>query len=309
TSCSPPTTSGAPTASWTESRSTSWSATTSTARSPRRASSGTATTGSTTRTTTMIPITAAMGEPLPHVLSDAALEPLWRGLHERFCAGRPVTNVRLDGLDDHGRAAVADLLGSARYPGRAVALARLDGALADIAGVDARTVVERLVGPIENRAAQRAAAAREREELWTWLRGHPVVRAQPVLLEWADTLQRTGMGALAQARPLLESALAVLDRLPAGGAPLPAFAEAVLQIRTPSTTARGWRRSCCARSRSCSAPSHPRPRSSAARCGSGWGSRRTSSPRRSSSQAFALRARTRSQSSFEPAPPRGRQLR
>jgi uncharacterized protein (TIGR02679 family) len=181
---------------------------------------------------TMIPTTASMGEPdaqeLPQVLTDAVLDPLWRGLHERFCAGRPVTSVRLDGLDGAGRGAVADLLGSARYPGSAVALARLNAALADIAGVDARTVVEHLVGPIENRAAQRAAVAREREELWTWLRGHLVVRAQPVLLEWADTLQRTGVGAPAQARPLLESALAVLDRLPAGGAPLPAFAEAVL---------------------------------------------------------------------------------
>src|ERR1700754_117003 len=183
-------------------------------------------------TVTMIPTTASMGErdaqALPRVLTDAVLDPLWRGLHERFCAGRPVTNVRLDGLDEAGRGAVADLLGLARYPGSAVALARLDAALADIAGVDARAVVEDLVGPIENRAVQRAAVAREREELWTWLRGHPVVRAQPVLLEWADTLQRTGVGTPAQARPLLESALAVLDRLPAGGAPLPPFAEAVL---------------------------------------------------------------------------------
>jgi len=172
------------------------------------------------------------GEPgaraLPAVLTDAVLAPLWRGLHERFSAGRAVTTVRLDGLDQAARGAVADLLGSARYPGPAVALTRLDAALATVAGLDTRGVVEHLVGPIEDRAARRADAARQREQLWSWLREHPVVRAQPALVEWADTLQRAGLGAPAQARALLERALAVLDLLPADGAPLPAFAEEAL---------------------------------------------------------------------------------
>ena len=165
---------------------------------------------------------------LPGVVTDEALTPLWTGLHARFSDGRPVSRVRLDGLGEAARGVLADLLGSARYPGSSIPLTRLDAVLVEIAGHDTRSLVEQLVGPIENRAAQRATAARARQEMWTWLAEHPVVQGQPALLGWVDTLRRTGIGPPAQARPLLVNALTVLDRLPGDGHPLPAFAEQAL---------------------------------------------------------------------------------
>ena len=166
--------------------------------------------------------------PIPSVLRDPALSPLWRVLHDRLSSGRPVTAVRLDDLDQAGRSALADLLGVDRLPRSAVQLRRLDAALGDIADVDVRAVVRHLVGPLDDRAARRAAAAADRAALWTWLREHPVVRAQPVLAGWVDGVRAVGSGDLVRTRMDLERALAVLDRLPAGGRPLPAFAEDVL---------------------------------------------------------------------------------
>ncbi|MGW5317723.1 TIGR02679 domain-containing protein [Nocardia thailandica] len=92
---------------------------------------------------------------------------------------------------------------------------------------DAREVVERLVWPVANRRAERAARDRIRRELWTWLHEHPVVRAQPALGAWADAVERAGLvnKSVPATRALLEQAVAVLAVLPATGLPLPVLAE------------------------------------------------------------------------------------
>lgn len=165
---------------------------------------------------------------LPAVLCDPALAPLWRVLHGRLSSGRPVRAVRLGSLEEAGRSALADLLGIDRLPRSELTLSRLDTALGDIGDIDARAVVVQLVGPIDDRAARRAASAADRGALWTWLTEHRVVRAQPALLAWVDSVRAAGTGDLVRARTDLDRGLAVLDRLPADGRPLPVFAEDVL---------------------------------------------------------------------------------
>ncbi|MHA6781977.1 TIGR02679 family protein [Pseudonocardia saturnea] len=167
---------------------------------------------------------------LPTVVADPALVPLWKAVHERLSSGRPVSTILVTGLDDAGRAAVADLFGMDRLPGAdfRVTLSRLDAVLREATGTDARAVVRHVIGPVGNRVAQREEAAAERDELWSWLRGHVVVREQPILQEWVDGLRRAGAPSVPAARALVEQALAVLARLPADGQPLPSFADAVL---------------------------------------------------------------------------------
>ena len=69
-----------------------------------------------------------------------------------------------------------------------------------------------------------------RDELWAWLAGHPVVRAQPALTSWVSGLQRAGLarGSVARVRHELTCALHVVAELPASGIPLPVFADDVL---------------------------------------------------------------------------------
>lgn len=111
-----------------------------------------------------------------------------------------------------------------------VSVSKLDQVLAE-AGEGLREVVTRLIGPLDDRAGRRAAAAAERAELWEWLERHPVVAGQPALLDWVESVRRTGLvgGSVAQTRTLLEQALRVLAELPAEGVPLPVLAERTLQ--------------------------------------------------------------------------------
>jgi uncharacterized protein (TIGR02679 family) len=170
-----------------------------------------------------------MAEPRSPLL-DPALAPLWQAVHARLSSGRPVGTIRSGQLDESGRAALADLLGLSRFPGPVpkVPLDRLELAVRAIAGTDIRTFVERTVGPIPDRAADRAAAAAARAELWAWLFDHEALRAQPALREWAETIRRAGTSSLPRTRALLEQALLVLTHLPADGRPLPTVATEVL---------------------------------------------------------------------------------
>jgi uncharacterized protein (TIGR02679 family) len=167
---------------------------------------------------------------LPAALRDPGLSPLWQVAHARLSTGRQVGTLRIGPLDERQQAAVADLLGLDRLPGAecSVRLERLDAAVHDVAGVDTRTVVEQLVGRVGDHAAERAAGAAERTALWRWLAEHEIVRAQPALDEWVDGIRRAGTTSVPRTRALLESAVAVLARLPADGSPLPTFAEDVL---------------------------------------------------------------------------------
>jgi uncharacterized protein (TIGR02679 family) len=110
-----------------------------------------------------------------------------------------------------------------------VAVAKLNQVLAESGDV-LRDVVTRLVGPLDDRAANRAAAAEERTNLWTWLAGHPVVTAQPALADWVESVRRAGLvgGSVARTRTTLERVTTVLAELPAAGVPLPVLAERTL---------------------------------------------------------------------------------
>ncbi|MQA07985.1 MAG: TIGR02679 family protein [Pseudonocardiaceae bacterium] len=165
-------------------------------------------------------------------MRSEALRPLWQAVHYRLSSGQPVTRVRVGPLDGEQRAAVADLLGMARYPGEYanVTLSKLDDILRESIGMDARVVVTEALGPLGDRAARRASASEQRAALWEWLATNELVIAQPALREWVEQVRRAGIvnGSVSATRQLLESALLVLRRLPTQGDPLPAFAESVL---------------------------------------------------------------------------------
>ncbi|XVQ07147.1 TIGR02679 family protein [Spirillospora sp. CA-255316] len=169
---------------------------------------------------------------LPDRLRASDLSPLWKELHRRFSSGAAVSRVTVTGLDERQRAALADLLGLDRYPPPTltVAVARLDAVLEEMAACDARTATETIIGPIGDRAAERRDRERGRTALWEWLAGHPVVAAEPALLDWVAQVQRRGLveGSLDDTRAVLERALTVLSRLPADGRPLAAFANDTL---------------------------------------------------------------------------------
>ncbi|MER5220489.1 TIGR02679 family protein [Streptomyces flaveus] len=160
------------------------------------------------------------------------LRPLWLAVHDRLSSGRPVSRVRIGPLDDGQRAALADLLGLDRLPDARpfVTLARLEEAVAEIDGRTVREVVADLVGPLDDRAAERQRAQEERAALWAWLAAHETVRSQPQLADWAAYCRNGGLvdGSVTRTRDLLTSALAVLAALPAEGEPLPVFAARLL---------------------------------------------------------------------------------
>lgn len=162
-----------------------------------------------------------------------ALAPLWRAAHHRLSSGQPVSRVRVGPLTDEQRSALADLLGLDRLPPATttIPVARLDEVLTAAVGEDLRAVVIRLVGPLDDRAGRRAAAAAQRAALWAWLEDHPVVTAQPALLDWVAAVRRSGLvgGSVAHTREVLGQVLRVLAELPYTGLPLSVLAERTLQ--------------------------------------------------------------------------------
>ncbi|MEV7603358.1 TIGR02679 family protein [Kitasatospora sp. NPDC089797] len=167
-----------------------------------------------------------------HPLDLPELRPLWSAVHDRLSTGRPVSRVRSGPLDEAGREALADLLGLDRLPGTepTIPLAGLDGAVLDACGRSLRDVVTAILGPIHDRAAERARKAGQRDAVWGWLAGHSMVTAQPALLEWVGHLRTNGLvdGSPDRTRALLTAALTVLAALPADGEPLPVLAARLL---------------------------------------------------------------------------------
>ncbi|NLU75520.1 TIGR02679 family protein [Streptomyces sp. HNM0575] len=156
------------------------------------------------------------------------LHPVWLAFHDRLSSGRPVSRVRIGPLNDAEREALADLLGLDRLPDAKpfIALTRLEAALAETDGRTVREVVADIVGPIDDRAADRRRTNDERAALWAWLENHNTVRSQPALADWATHCRGAGPihGSVTRTRELLSAALTVLAALPAGGEPLPVFA-------------------------------------------------------------------------------------
>ncbi|WP_030542836.1 TIGR02679 family protein [Streptomyces albus] len=171
-------------------------------------------------------------DPGERTLRRPELRPIWHTVHDRLSSGRPVTRVRLGPLDEAQREALADLLGLDRLPDAQpfVALARLEEAVTELCGSTVRETVTELVGPVGDRAGERRRQEEERAELWTWLAGHDIVRAQPALAAWVASCRAAGLTGASpeRTRALLADALTVLGELPARAEPLPVFAARVL---------------------------------------------------------------------------------
>lgn len=145
------------------------------------------------------------------VLSRPALRPLVAELARRMGASeRPVSQVTVT-VDDDGRAAIAGLLGWTRLPPARVRVRTRR--VAEAVGVgteDLRTVVERIVGPVGNRAAQREAS---RSELLCAVDEATSAAAAlgPRAQEWAAAKVRSLPGPVAQRAAAVVEVCAVLS--------------------------------------------------------------------------------------------------
>jgi uncharacterized protein (TIGR02679 family) len=160
-----------------------------------------------------------------NALERPALRPLVGELARRMTDGRIPVSVT---VPDPCRAAVADLLGLDRVPGRGARLriARLVDALGlpDVAAL--RGAVEAVIGPLPEVAAARRAEHARRDELWAWLAGEVAdVELGRSLERWVESQRARGArGGVDHRRRELERALAVLRRLPADGLALASLA-------------------------------------------------------------------------------------
>lgn len=119
-------------------------------------------------------------------LADPRLQPLVTELSRRMSASsRPVRTVRLSGLDQRARRALADLLRSDRLPGpsHTVRLDRVAAGLRVSVG-DLRSVVEAVAGPLEDRAGARGQAAAARATARQRL-ADAAGSIDPALVDWA----------------------------------------------------------------------------------------------------------------------------
>lgn len=173
--------------------------------------------------------------------------------------------VSLSGLPLEARRALADLLGAERLPldtGR-LRLERLAAAIGLRTAEELRPLVGALRGPLPDRRADRAAAEIARASLWAWLEGEAAGlrlcgrASADDLSGWVAAQRAGGMrGGVDRQRRRLESALAVLGRLPADGISLPAMASdcagnphaldhgrsLATTVLDAAATALGWRR-------------------------------------------------------------------
>ena len=165
-------------------------------------------------------------------LGRPELRPLLDELYRRLRDGAAPARVQLSGSTEETRHALADLLGSSRLPREPVRLplVRLTRALGLATAQELRTAVELVRGPVPDRRAARAAAVREREELWDWFTTEASERS---VVEdpagWVEGLRRAGVrGSLVEHRCWLADVLAVLDALPAGALTLAELAQDTL---------------------------------------------------------------------------------
>ena len=172
------------------------------------------------------------GDPrLARLLGGPSLADLRRRLRRHFeLGGAPSGSLRLGNLASQEQEALALLMG--RRPRRAastgVDLAAIDAALAR-AGLAAslRDALERLDGPIVDRALQRAG----RDAGWSAVAAaarHPALVALLRTPIGLGLLKRLGGGEPVPGHRLLEAADAVLRRLPDGGLPRAQLAAEVL---------------------------------------------------------------------------------
>ena len=143
------------------------------------------------------------------------LAPLWQELARRLGASdRPVRRVQLRGLSPGQREALADLLGLARRPepDASIRVDRVCEALR-IDETMLRRLVERLAGPIDNRAARRAHDVQARRRLWEDVATAVAGRG---LEDWVARLRAAGVpdGDVEAHAERLAPVLDVVSRLP-----------------------------------------------------------------------------------------------
>jgi uncharacterized protein (TIGR02679 family) len=172
-------------------------------------------------------------------LGRPELRRLWTEVRDRLeRLGAPRGTALLTGAAEEERRAAADLLGLATVPGSElrIRLDRLDRALRESRfGVDLRTALELLEGPLRDRRGERIEERDRRQKLWEDAALHPVVASRPALQQWLDELRAGGLprrlGGRTGERLLLEQALAVLTALLPARRPmvrLPVLASQVL---------------------------------------------------------------------------------
>lgn len=165
-------------------------------------------------------------------LGRPGLRPLLDELYRRLRDGASPERLQLRDVTEETRHALADLLGSSRLPRDPfrLPLVRLTRALGLTTEHELRAAVELVRGPVPDHRAARAAAAREREELWTWVATEAAERS---VVEdpagWVEGLRRAGVrGSLVEHRCWLADVLAVLDALPASALTLAELAQDTL---------------------------------------------------------------------------------
>ena len=162
-------------------------------------------------------------------LARPELARLWDELVRRWASSeRAVTTVTLRELTEEERRALADLLGADRLPPPTcnVSVSRVTANL----GVeldDLKDALRELRGTWGNRAAERAAKLRERQNVWAWITSEAQRLGAPGML---DRLKARGIvgGDVAQFEARVTDVIAVLERLPAADVPLASFACDVL---------------------------------------------------------------------------------
>ena len=170
-----------------------------------------------------------MSSGLSERLARPELARLWDELVRRWASSdRAVATVTLRELTDAERRALADLLGADRLPPTTCSVS-VRRVIANL-GVeldDLKTALRELRGPWGNRAAERAAKMRERQNLWAWIASESRRLGAPGML---DRLKARGIigGDIAQLETRVTDVFAVLERLPASGVPLASFACDVL---------------------------------------------------------------------------------
>jgi uncharacterized protein (TIGR02679 family) len=165
---------------------------------------------------------------IPPSLRSPHLTALWKEAHRRLSTGAQVASIRLRGLTDDERHALAELLGEDRLPA-ADARVKLIAVEEAIRPLTLESIVTELVGPVGDQTARRREAAAERAALWAWLEAQPLLDSRPALRDWAARLRAEPVtGTIPETRDLIGRALTVLEFLPAERLPLPVLAQRTL---------------------------------------------------------------------------------
>lgn len=176
-----------------------------------------------------------MADPLVELLKSPECQPLLSGLGRRAERGKPLTGtLQLADLTQEQRRAISETTGQACRGSRTSI--DLDAFAQIVCGTRRfRSLLELLEaasgGTIENKAAARQRHLAEWDELWCWA---DQATDDPRCRTWLAGLRKTGwLKARTRrdhvaAKRMLAAALAVLEKLPADGVPLPVFASAHL---------------------------------------------------------------------------------